>query len=217
MVHAPPNAFVIVPDTSSEASVVGGRKVDIRDNPWQVAIFDSTNNAFCGGCLLSATVVLTAQHCVEAYLERCQVGFGHSKLSEMVQAGLRSVKYIISYPRYQPYSEGVYGKDVALLVLDKPIEFSSTAKAIRLATPIDDVAGHTKPGTRAKISGWGTLSFRSQSYPDQLHAAQVRLVSRETALKRGMALYPDQIAAGQFPGAGRSKKTFGIELRHELN
>lgn len=51
-------AFLCLPSSS----IKGGRKSDITEEPWTVAIF--LNHSFCAGSILSKNYVLTSAQCV---------------------------------------------------------------------------------------------------------------------------------------------------------
>src|SRR5947208_15685897 len=59
---------VAVADTSSTVRpyIVGGTEAPIRDYPYVVYLTDRAGNQFCGGVLVSASVVATAAHCASA-------------------------------------------------------------------------------------------------------------------------------------------------------
>jgi len=48
------------------ANIVGGSKASKGMFPWQAAI-ETDSSAFCGGSLITQTVILTAGHCVKGY------------------------------------------------------------------------------------------------------------------------------------------------------
>src|SRR3990167_7484612 len=50
---------------AAEQRIVGGSATTIGAHPWQVSLQDTTGFHFCGGSIISAEWILTAQHCVE--------------------------------------------------------------------------------------------------------------------------------------------------------
>lgn len=54
--------LVLIFCCSPSSSIKGGKKSDITEEPWTVAIY--LNNSFCAGSIISANYVLTAAQCV---------------------------------------------------------------------------------------------------------------------------------------------------------
>jgi secreted trypsin-like serine protease len=189
-------------------SVIGGFVTTIENYPYQGAVFGDDKLQFCGCNILSPTVCLTAQHCMDSYDEHYYVGAGRSKLSEMTDDELVPVQYIINYPRYASRVGPELGKDVSILILSRPLVFGTGIQSIGLVSPQDVINGLTDPGTLAKISGWGNIAMRGTVYPDQLRAAAIKITSLEFAIKRMGKITLDQIPAGDYPGSLRSKLLF---------
>lgn len=174
--------------------IVGGTQTTIENRPWQISL-QSGGSHFCGGTILGASWILTANHCVD----------GSSASSLRVVAGAtnrngsggqtRNVSQII---RFSGYVTPEQGKDIALLKLATPLDLSgSKAKAIPYATATTVANGRTNAGIVATVSGWGTLSSGSSSLPSNLQTVDVPLVSNSAADQA----YPESITADQL-GAG---------------
>jgi secreted trypsin-like serine protease len=191
----------------TENNIVGGRRATIQEYPWQVALFDSFRDVICGGSIIGKRLIVTAQHCT-ATTTIAYVGAGESLMSTFQSrlSLLIPVEATINYPQYVLNSQGTMGKDAAILVLARDLNFSKNIQAIPVAETSD--APFMAPGKEAFVSGWGTTSFGHDQYPDHLRAAKVKIVSQQFAESTGVKpIYSDQVAAGQFPGAGRSKTT----------
>src|SRR5262245_9386410 len=48
-----------------EDPIVGGSATTVEQNPWQISLQTSSGSHFCGGSIVAADWVLTANHCVE--------------------------------------------------------------------------------------------------------------------------------------------------------
>ncbi|AKT43110.1 trypsin-like serine protease [Chondromyces crocatus] len=190
-------------------AIVGGSNQNITDHPWQVSIQSSSGSHFCGGSVLNANWIVTAQHCIEGAASynvaapgSMRVAAGASKLSGMNSSGqIRQIEQVIPYPGY---SDASLGKDIALIKLSSPLTLNgTTVKAIALATPADASAGLTNAGVSANVSGWGTLRSGGSS-PDTLQAVNVPIVSNATASSLyGTTISADQIAAGDTTNGGK--------------
>lgn len=185
---------------SSEQEIVGGTATTIAANPWQVSLQSSSGFHFCGGSVLNANWILTAQHCVNdggVISKPARVEAGTTTISGSGQ--VRSVAEVIVYPGYVDASKG---KDVALLRLSTPLDLSgANVKAIGLVTAAAASAGVTNTGVVTRVTGWGTLSSNGSS-PDTLQTVDVNVVSNTSA----QSSYPQEtITADQLAAAAPGK------------
>lgn len=185
---------------SSAQEIVGGSATTIAANPWQVSLQSSSGFHFCGGSVLNANWILTAQHCVNdngVISKPARVEAGTTTISGSGQ--VRSVAEVIVYPGY---SGPETGKDVALLRLSSPLDLSgANVKAIGLVTAADASAGVTNTGVVTRVTGWGTLSSGGSS-PDTLQTVDVNVVSNSSA----QTSYPSEtITADQLAAAAPGK------------
>jgi secreted trypsin-like serine protease len=185
---------------AAEQEIVGGTDTTISANPWQVSLQSSSGSHFCGGSVLNANWILTAQHCVEGGSAPGRVAAGSTTLSGMSTSGqIRSVAQVVLYPGYVDASKG---KDVALLRLSTPLDLSgANVKAIGLVTAADATAGVTNPGVVSRVTGWGTLSSGGSS-PNTLQTVDVNILSNSSA----QSSYPNEtITADQLAAAAPGK------------
>ncbi|CAG0903156.1 unnamed protein product, partial [Cyprideis torosa] len=142
---------------SSTKRIVGGRVARHGDWPFLVAIQGGPDRVFyCAGALVSRNWVVTAAHCIgdqEDYSGwTLKLGVTR-RTSHTVYSATRRVK---SKPvvHHEYNSRTLFDKDVALLELDRPVEFHETLRPVCLP-----VAGHRIPvGTRCTVIGWGKSS-----------------------------------------------------------
>ncbi|MCA9550979.1 MAG: trypsin-like serine protease [Myxococcales bacterium] len=193
---APNDVPDTVEDSAGKAGIVGGGNASITDYPWQISLQTSSGSHFCGGSIIDANWILTANHCVQGETaSQLRIVAGITRRSQSSSGQIRSVSQIIQYPGY---SSPESGKDAALLRLSSPLDLSTTsARAIAIATPADASAGLTNAGVNATVTGWGTLSSGSSSLPDTLQAVVVPIVSNASASSAyGQTITADQLAAG---------------------
>jgi hypothetical protein len=188
---------------SSAQEIVGGTNTTIEANPWQVSLQSSSGSHFCGGSILNASWILTAQHCVNSggtISTPGRVVAGITTRSGSSTGQIRTVAQVVVYPGYVDANKG---KDVALLRLSTPLDLSGTkAKAIGIVTAADASAGVTNAGVVSRVTGWGTLSSGGSTLPDTLQTVDVNVVSNSSA----QTSYPSEtIGADQLAAAAPGK------------
>ncbi|RKH05020.1 peptidase S1 [Corallococcus sp. CA053C] len=191
------------PPASTTQDIVGGTNTTIAENPWQVSLQSSGGSHFCGGSIIDANWILTAQHCVNSggtISKPGRVVAGITKRSGSSAGQIRTVSQVFVVPGYV---DANIGKDAALLKLSSPLDLSGpNAKAIPIVTAADAAAGVTNPGVISRVTGWGTLSSGSSSLPDTLQTVDVALLSNAQA----QSSYPDEtITADQLAAASPGK------------
>ncbi|KAL2081958.1 hypothetical protein ACEWY4_021776 [Coilia grayii] len=112
--------------------------------PWQISLRDSSGSSICGGTLIDAQWVLTAEHCLTSpHPSSYRVYAGiHTEKAIEPSKQMRDVEKIIREPS---------GKDIALLKLDMP--FVLNDKVSLACLPEKDHIVPTK--TKCYITGWG--------------------------------------------------------------
>jgi secreted trypsin-like serine protease len=182
--------------------IVGGTATTIGANPWQVSLQQTSGFHFCGGQVLNANWVLTAQHCVNSggsISKPGRVVAGITNISGSSTGQIRTVAEVVVYPGYVDASKG---KDIALLRLSSPLDLSgANVKAIPMVTAADASAGVGGVGAVSRVTGWGTLSSGGSS-PDTLQTVDVNILSNSSA----QTSYPSEtITADQLAAAAPGK------------
>lgn len=169
--------FAVLPAPTAQA-VVGGQKASTAAAPWVVAInlWRQTDTyprsgQFCGGTLVTPTKVVTAAHCVvdEAPTDLGAVA-GRTDLRRH-EGRMRKVTKVWIHPRFGRHLEN----DVAVLTLDKPMPPQYTP--LPIATAAD--TGPYRPGTGARVYGWGLLDYENRA-ANALRAAHLRVLPDRT-------------------------------------
>ncbi len=189
-------------DVSVESDeIVGGANTTVAAHPWQVAITTSSGFQFCGGSIVNASWIVTAQHCVAGGDSDMRVVAGITRVSQQATGQIRAINAVTTAPGF---TDPTVGDDVALLHLATPLDLSgANAQAIGLISPADATAGATNPGVVANVSGWGTLSAGGAT-PDILQAVDVPLLSNATVSSLyGMTITGDQLGAGVLNVGGK--------------
>lgn len=146
-------------------AIVGGTAISVTQAPWQVFLFSELPGGrtyACGGSILDTTHIVTAGHCVYDPSTATPVlaadltvvaGISNFRTPEATRQP-RDVAQVRIHPNYSYTAQnaGVAPADVAVLVLDAPLDLSGPA-----ARAIAPVAAGAYPalGTAASITGFG--------------------------------------------------------------
>lgn len=188
-------------DTVSESvdEIVGGTATTVDQVPWQVALTTLGGFQFCGGSILNASWVITAQHCVADQSSDMRVVAATTRISQQASGQIRTIDAVARVPAF---ADPTVGKDISLVHLSAPLNLSgANARAIPVVTAADAAAGATNPGVVATVTGWGTTSEGASSTSDVLRTVDVPIVSNATAsAEYGMTISADQLPAGLTAG-----------------
>ncbi|XP_071599454.1 coagulation factor XI-like isoform X5 [Heliangelus exortis] len=161
--------------------IIGGTDSSPGEWPWQVSLHVklSRRRHLCGGSIISSLWILTAAHCVIS-LENpniWRVYAGILKQSEINEdTPFFKVEEIIVHPQYK-YAQTGY--DIALLKLDKPMNFTDLQLPICLPSKEDTNVLYND----CWITGWGYRKEKGR-VEDILQKATVPLMSKEECQAR---------------------------------
>lgn len=194
--------------SKAQTRIVGGKNAPFGKWPWQVSVrrtsffgFSSTHR--CGGAILSEIWIATAGHCVDDLLTsqiRIRVGeYDFSTVQESYPYVERSVTRKVVHPKY---NFSTYEYDLALVQLEKELDFAPHISPICLPPSDDSLVGHN--GT---VTGWGRLS-EGGTLPSVLQEVQVPIVSnnycKSMFLRAGRhEIIPDVFLCAGHEGGGR--------------
>ncbi|XP_060654090.1 trypsin delta [Drosophila nasuta] len=150
-----------------EGRIVGGTPTTITAHPWQVSMQRSGVH-FCGGSLISSTVVVTAAHCllkVTVATLRVRAGSTYRSLGGVTSNAA-------SFKVHEDYDSSTKINDIGIVKLQTKLTLGTNIKAIALTT--------TAPqhGAAASCSGWGSTSYAGNSYSAKLLYIDTRIVGR---------------------------------------
>jgi trypsin len=181
-------------DRKAEPRIVGGSPASVSQYPWVVALATSSGFQFCGGSLISSTLVATAAHCVAGRSPAdLRVVAGRTDLSQPGGAVV-DVTQIWVHPSYTAPERG---GDAALLSLDRALSYQTVSPAQRSDREL------YAPGTMATVVGWGRIVEDGPQSVHQLQAARVPLLSdAECRAAYGDLYNPRAMVCAGYPQGG---------------
>ncbi|XP_076314979.1 serine protease 33-like [Tachypleus tridentatus] len=157
--------------------VVGGDDASFGQFPWQALI--KVKGSRCGGALVGRRHVVTAGHCVaksqhEPY--KIEVNLGEYVLNSKIE-GLPSEKFgvfeVRLHPRFQ-FTPQADRFDVAVLILDRPVQYRGNIRPICLPEKNADFLGQI-----GYVTGWGALEPGSKLRPKVLQHVPVPVINNQ--------------------------------------
>jgi len=144
---------------------------------FQVALMENYGNKFlffCGGSLIDETHILTAAHCIRQFdrheVNKVRVRLGDHNIRDGNNDGTsveRRVKRITRHKKFHP----IYlWNDVAILTLDRRVEYNTNIQPISLASGNQSYVNNTMT-----VTGWGLLGEDDWRKPAELMKAKVKV------------------------------------------
>ncbi|CAN7979549.1 unnamed protein product, partial [Ixodes pacificus] len=155
----------------SNERIVGGYQAKVGELPWQVSL-QRNGYHFCGGSIISPSIVITAAHCVRSSRSRAY----RRVLVRRPFRGVRSegIQFLVTtIRRHKDFGKNGLMNDIALLKLVEPFDFNKSegyVAPICLPKPTDVLEGSIV------TSGWGRTRERGKT-SQELMAVSVPLGS----------------------------------------
>ncbi|CAL4069578.1 unnamed protein product [Meganyctiphanes norvegica] len=184
-------------DNSGLSRIIGGYDAQEGEVPWQVGLRQKdVDILFCGGTLVSSRVVVTAAHCFNSD-EDFFVGMGGLVTSSFPIKSQHTDIDIIIHEKYRP-SASTPQYDIALIILDRDVTFSSTVQPAALPWYEEDINDVT---ATTLISGWGHID-NDDNAAETLQVAEVQIWNQKECVdaykEAGNQVTGDMICAGYF-------------------
>ncbi|XP_062991786.1 plasma kallikrein-like isoform X2 [Elgaria multicarinata webbii] len=163
--------------------IVGGINSSLGEWPWQVSLHVklTSYSHLCGGTIISDQWIVTAAHCVEELNspEYWRVYSGILKQSEIRDdTSFFNVKQMIVHSEFRRSEEG---SDIALMKLDRPMNFSVLEQPACLPSKEEINTRYTE----CWVTGWGYRRERGQ-VEDVLQKVKIPLITNVEC----QSLYP---------------------------
>lgn len=149
--------------------IAGGVETYPHEYPWMVALYLDQHR--CGGAIISNRHIMTAAHCVDDVdptTLRVLLG-GHNIITDYTE--IRLVKEV---HQHENYDSATYDNDIAILELDRAIEFGPEIQPICL--PETHFEDYTNKLTL--VAGWGRMGENEKS-AKKLRSVNVPVLSQE--------------------------------------
>ncbi|CAM5130883.1 unnamed protein product [Natator depressus] len=180
------------PSTLKESKTVGGMAATSSEFPWQVSI-QTKEKHFCSGSIISSWWILSAAHCFTNELPPdLYIAFGATDL-ESHEVEKKKLDRLILHEHFDSTN---MDNDVALILLDSPIEFSEQKLPICLPF-IRDL--QTWKG--CWVAGWGaTVAGDKTTLTKRLKKMEMKLISKKQCSEWVPELTENTLCAGSAEG-----------------
>ncbi|XP_049527910.1 LOW QUALITY PROTEIN: uncharacterized protein LOC119462121 [Dermacentor silvarum] len=172
--------------TSLRQRIVGGHSSAPGSWPWQVALYKE-GEFQCGAALVSDRWLVTAGHCFYNTLTSHWVArMGMLRRGTEMPSPFEVVASISHAVIHPEYVDKGFANDIALLKLDKPVDFSDYIRPICL--PSDGETERPRHTSFCVAVGWGKLLEVGRLFPDTLQEVPLPVLTTEECRRRTLFL-----------------------------
>jgi len=133
--------------------VVGGENTEVNEYPWMVGLYTRTSSLpSCGGSLINSKWLITAGHCHTSSHPLTKAVLGEHDTRVTTETQIRIERGITRKIRHPEYNDDTLKNDIALFLLDEPVD---TSVYVPVCMP---APGSDYEGKDAWVTGWGTTT-----------------------------------------------------------
>lgn len=202
-------------DSPRSPFIVNGNVSDIGQWPWQAGIAlrhtpDEDWELSCGGSLISEYWVITAAHCVTKdrdgnvfTSDGLKVYLGKYYRDDNKDDAMVQIRKPQDIHVHGDYDTVKFDSDIALILLDEPVELTSRVQPVCLPTN-RSTEENLVDGQLGVVTGWGTTE--DKTYAEVLKQAVVPVVSAKACQKSyeddhfALTVTENMICAGYLKG-----------------
>ncbi|KAJ8667363.1 hypothetical protein QAD02_009025 [Eretmocerus hayati] len=168
-------------NSSRNRRFVGGHKIEVEIVPF-IASVQVNNQHKCGASILSKIFILTAAHCgIRQWYTELSVKVGNSNLNFAVSRNVTKIAY---HNEFIGSQGKLLKNDIAVLMLDMPLEFGEDVKPIQLSEKHENLSNDVE---NVKAYGWGDTQFQwdylRDDFAEDFKSADLRFVSKNECQK----------------------------------
>ncbi|XP_040354377.1 uncharacterized protein LOC121045539 [Ixodes scapularis] len=166
--------------------IVGGHSSAPGSWPWQVALYKE-GEFQCGAALVGSQWLITAGHCFYNTLtSHWTARLGMLRRGSEMPSPFEVVARVSHAVIHPQYVDKGFANDIALLKLEKPVEFSDYIRPICL--PTDGETVRPRHTSFCVAVGWGKLLEVGRLFPDTLQEVPLPVLTTEECRRRTLFL-----------------------------
>ena len=162
--------------------IIGGEPVASLSWSWTVALYNA-GTFFCGGSLISSTMIVTGAHCMAPQLSSLStvtIIAGTNALSN--SDGKGQVRHLIEVFMHPDYEGAKVTNDIAIVRVSQPFDLSNsklTPVCLPNAVTAEIIATleYPLPGTSLAVVGWGVIEYGRKDPSPSLRQVVVQAVA----------------------------------------
>lgn len=179
----------------SDGRIYGGKEAKLGQFPYQASMRYFGLHR-CGASIYRHDAVLLAAHCThELPADLMEIAMGTIYRNRGGEE--RWIRLIIQHKDFEPET---YKNDIAIIIMERSVDFSDTIQPIPLASIGEDL----KAGTLATVTGWGIMNDEGH-LPDIFHYVKIRIVDHAECVQVYKDLNPveDHMLCAGEPEGGK--------------